>query len=235
MTADTEPPRIAYESLPALPRLARLKGRLGWLRWTVRTFPGRSFTFRGARHRYFAHPYNQTWKNERAVEIPLALERLRAAAGRRVLEVGCVVPHYARVRHPVVDRYEHARGVVNEDVLAFQPAAPCDLILSISTLEHVGWDERPRDPAKAMRAIEHLIGMLAPGGTFFMTVPVGHHPALDEYLRSAAAPFERMGYLKRVSAANDWVEVEAAEAWACAYGRPFPYANAVVIADAHRR
>ena len=33
---------------------------------------------------------------------------------------------------------------------------PFDLIVAISTLEHVGWDESPRDPAKAPRAVEVL-------------------------------------------------------------------------------
>ena len=31
-----------------------------------------------------------------------------------------------------------------------------DLIVTISTLEHVGWDEEPRDPSKVLRAIENL-------------------------------------------------------------------------------
>ena len=32
---------------------------------------GRPFTARGVEYRYFYHAYNQTYSNERAVEIPL--------------------------------------------------------------------------------------------------------------------------------------------------------------------
>ena len=44
----------------------------------------RSFTAGGATYRYFVHAYNPTWRSERAVEIPLALEfRARMSWTRR--------------------------------------------------------------------------------------------------------------------------------------------------------
>lgn len=111
--------------------------------------------------------YNASWSNERAIEIPLAQERIRQAAGKRILEIGNVLAYYGQVPHEVVDKYERADGVRNIDVVDFHPAAPYDLIISISTLEHVGWDETPRDPAKLLRAVTHLTGLLAPGGELF--------------------------------------------------------------------
>jgi hypothetical protein len=234
MDQDEEGERgIDYCALPPLSLPYRVKIRLALLGWKLRTLPGRTFVFRGVRHRYFGNVYNETWKNERAVEIPIAISELRAAAGRRILEVGRVMAHYLRVGHDVVDRYEVGPGVQNVDIESFRPAAPYDLVLSVSTLEHVGWDERPRDPDKAIRAIHHLGTLLARGGTLFMTVPVGCHPGLDDYL-GASPEFDALHYLKRVTAGNEWVEVDRETARACAYGRPFPYANAVVVAYAHR-
>jgi len=224
---------IDYEALPPITLQYRLKIQLACLLWNLR-HAGKTFTFQGSRYRYFASVYNETWKNERAVEVPLAMSELRAAAGKRVLEVGRVLDHYVRTHHDTVDRYEAGPRVLNVDIGSFRPEAPYDLILSISTLEHVGWDERPRDPTKAIRAIRHICSLLSPGGTFFMTVPIGSHPSLDEYLRASPVEFETMFYLKRITAGNDWVEVDRDTAHACTYGQPFPYANAIVIARARR-
>ncbi len=226
---------IDYERPPDLPRFHHLKGRLSWLRWNVLNFPGKDFEFRCSRYRYFAHVYNQTWKNERAVEIPIALEVLRKTSGGKVLEVGNVLSHYARTSHEVIDKYEKGRGIRNEDVRDFNPGCRYDLIISVSTLEHVGWDENPRQPEKAVRAIQHLSTQLVPGGQFFMTVPVGHNLALDAYLREAGGIFNELHFMKRVSVENDWIETGPDEAWRCAYGRPFPFANGLVFATLNKK
>jgi hypothetical protein len=54
---------------------------------------GRSFTVRGVDYRYFYHAYNQTYCNERAVEIPLVWPLVQGAPPERVLEVGNVLGH----------------------------------------------------------------------------------------------------------------------------------------------
>jgi len=51
-----------------------------------------------------------------------------------------VLSHYFAVKHDIVDKYEIAPSVVNEDLVNFKPGKKYDLIVSISTLEHVGWD-----------------------------------------------------------------------------------------------
>jgi hypothetical protein len=56
----------------------------------------------------------------------------------------------------VADKYEVSPGVINKDIVEFVPPQKYDLIVSISTLEHVGWNEQPREPTKLLRAIEHL-------------------------------------------------------------------------------
>src|SRR5881396_1029660 len=67
---------------------------------------GRSFTARGVDYRYFYHAYNQTYCNERAVEIPIVWPIVQRVPPERVLEVGNVLSHYFSTRHDVVDKYE---------------------------------------------------------------------------------------------------------------------------------
>jgi hypothetical protein len=113
---------------------------------------------------------------------------------------------------------------------------PYDLIVSISTLEHVGYDEEPRDAGKAARAMEHLRGLLAPGGELLATIPVGYNRELDDALRGGDA---RVSYLARVGNVR-WKEVDAHETrnlhgwpWPGAdavYGWPWPGANVLAVA-----
>jgi hypothetical protein len=60
---------------------------------------------------------------------------------RNILEIGNVLSHYFPVNHDIVDKYEKADGVINQDVVHFYSPKKYDLIVSVSTLEHVGWDE----------------------------------------------------------------------------------------------
>ena len=67
---------------------------------------------------------------------------------------------------------------------SFDPGATrFDLIVSVSTLEHVGLDEQRREPGKAAAAVRRLTSMLAPGGLLWMTVPVGYNPDLEQAIR----------------------------------------------------
>ena len=125
----------------------------------------KTFRFDGREYEYLYHPYNRTWKNERGVEIPIFRELLLKHEGKRVLEVGNVLSHYFPIHHEVIDKYEVSSGVINQDIVEFVPQDKYDLIISISTLEHVGWDEQPQKPGKLLQAIDHLRATcLAPSG-----------------------------------------------------------------------
>lgn len=125
---------------------------------------------------YVLERYNTTWRNERSVELAVALDFLSMNAGS-VLEFGNVLSHYEvgqSVRDRVVlDKYEDAENVINLDVLDFVPKYLFDAIVSISTIEHVGWDERPRNPGKAAVALQHLRSLLKPSGRMLVTAPLG--------------------------------------------------------------
>jgi SAM-dependent methyltransferase len=189
----------------------------------------RSFIVRGTRYRYYAGAHNNAWSNERTVELAIALPFLSRAGNGRVLEVGNVLSHYVPTRHDVVDKYEQAPGVLNADVLDFQPDGPYDLIVSISTLEHVGWDEDVVEADKPLRAIDHLAGMLAPGGTLLVTLPLGYNPHLDEALRNGAHHLDDVAFVQRISRDNRWRETTASVVAGARYGDPFPAANALAI------
>ena len=48
--------------------------------------------------------------------------------------------------------------------LNLRPTKLYDLIISISTLEHIGWDEAPRDDTKILRALDNLMSLLSENG-----------------------------------------------------------------------
>jgi SAM-dependent methyltransferase len=201
----------------------------------------RTFTFQGSRYHYIFHKHNTTWRNERCVEIPIIWKILEEHQGKEVLEVGNVLSHYFPVKHDVIDKYEVFNGVVNQDVVDFRPSKRYDLIVSISTMEHVGWDEDPRDqskilgePVKILRALGNLQECLAPGGMIVITIPVGYNPQLDKSLVEGKIVFSKRLCLKRVSR-NKWVESDWAECIEARYGTPYTAANALVILFTSKR
>ena len=164
-----------------------------------------------------------------------SLRPIRSARSRSA--TCCGSTHAAPAAHTVIDKYEHAPGVVNADALTFS-GGPYDLIVSISTLEHVGYDEEPRDAGKAARAIENLRGLLSPGGELLATIPVGYNRELDDALRDGSLG-ARVSYLARVGELR-WKQVGArrharAPRVAVAgtdavYGWPWPGANVLAVA-----
>lgn len=128
------------------------------------------FRYDGLLFNYLDAQYNTTRLNERAIEVPVALYHLREHE-RDALEVGCVLPHYLPwnepdyPRHTVLDLYEQWPGIINENVFTWQSPRLYDLVISISTLEHMGGE------AAWLRAFERLRSWVAPGGFLFVTVP----------------------------------------------------------------
>jgi hypothetical protein len=200
-----------------------------WLlisRWQVqRRSP---FTFDGREYPYFVHRYRLTWTNERAVEIPIALQLLAEHPPGDVLEVGNVLSHYVETSHRVVDKYDDAPHVENLDVLDIPCSPRYRLVLSVSTLEHVGWDELPRDDGKAARAVEHLRSCVAPGGRLVFTVPLGYNPVFDRLLAEGRMGLSRVTCVERVGDL-DWRQVSWESRTRTQYGSPLPFANTIAV------
>jgi hypothetical protein len=195
----------------------------------------RRFTFEGASYEYLIHPGNRTWRNERTIEVPIALGALERHRGQRILEVGNVLGLYTTVDHDGVDKYDESVKAV--DIVDYT-ADPYDFIVSISTVEHIGWDEDMRvgrdrvgDPQKVARAIEHLRGLLKAGGELLVTFPLGYNPALDKLVDEGRLPFGRVNVMERVGPDNSWREAGIEAVRDAEYDFRRMHANVLVVAS----
>ena len=152
------------------------------------------FAYYGHVLAYADFEYNTTRLNERAIEIPIVRHWLQREGS--ILEVGNVLGHYPDApESAVVDRWEQAPGVLNIDV--FDVTGSWDQVFAISTVEHVRWDENPREAGGSVAAIEHLRSVLAPGGRLIVTIPTGWNDPLDEWLAAGATGADRACTLVR--------------------------------------
>lgn len=190
------------------------------------------FTFGDRDYAYFDHPYNRAGLNMRTVEVPIVREFVR---GRwewdRILEIGHVLGHYGlRGEWPVLDLREKGRDVINADLMTWQPERPLDLIVSISTLEHIGHGKYALDlgPSTPAAALARIRSWLAPGGEALLTVPLGYNPLLDRQLAAGEMPVDEVRCMRRVSETNEWAECSLEEALAAK--RPQGYQWSVAMA-----
>lgn len=172
------------------------------------------FIFQGQTYNYFYHSYNTTWKNERQVEVPIIWDLVQNSKGKKVMEIGNVLRYYFPCRHDVIDLYENYPGIVNQDIATFHPVDKYDLVVSISTFEHIGCNENePNDPGKFLMAIKNVIeNVLAPGGEFILTLPLGQNPDMERYLATGKIDFMRLSCLKQIDVkTNAWEELPLSE------------------------
>ncbi|HTT15871.1 MAG TPA: hypothetical protein VMH49_00715 [Thermoplasmata archaeon] len=240
-------PRLFLEALrsPDLSRLLQRAEELEFASPAMRAMHEASiakgsepFVVDGRALPYSYSDFNHAWGTERTVEVPLGLDRLRDADPARTLEFGNVLGHYGATGHRVIDKYEVGPNVINQDVVDYTPPAPLDLVVSVSTLEHVGWDEVPRDRGKIPRTVERLRSWLSARGEAWVTVPLGYNRWLDDGLRTGALRPDRATFLRRISFDNRWAQCSFEEAAAVRYGGPidkvvdrppFPRANGLAL------
>lgn len=198
----------------------------------IPSLPRKTFEFDGRRLECFYHRYNMTWAGERAVEIPIARTYLEKYRGGDILEVGNVLSHYFPVQHDVLDKFERGPGIINEDITGFAPEKRYDLILSISTFEHIGFDDEADDASgrKIQAAIAACRALLKSEGGLVLTVPLGYNPDLDAMIRDRRLGAEREHFLRRIQKL-DWECTTREEALTCPYKTRFPYASALLVAE----
>jgi len=167
----------------------------------------KSFKFNGKTYRYELGDYNASWENERTVEIPIMKKYIKGD----VLEVGNTLSHYtglkAPTNHLIIDKYEKASGVINEDIEFFDTSQRFDTIILVSTLEHIGnYQGEPKVPEKLLRAIENMKRLLKPaGGKIIASVPLGQNPVLDCLIDDGN--FRILGCMKKkICELNTWKE-----------------------------
>lgn len=193
----------------------------------------KTFVFQGHQYPYFSSG------SDRTMEVPIAMEAVRrhSAKGNKILEVGRVLPRYYKFKETVVDKFE---GPIKEDILAWKPPHDFNLIISISTVEHIWWDELkqykkfggtiPRTPGAATKAIHRMYTFLARGGEMLCTWPMAHNPPLDADLFAGKFPGAQVEYMRRTSGkTNQWTMSNEAEARVAKMWRPFPAGNVTAI------
>ena len=201
-----EVPELTEQGLESLPIVARLREYIsldrGYIPNTaepiipdlettlVRNWKP-TFIYRGKHLPYNRIGYNNT--GERAIEIPIALNFLATLEKKdNILEVGNTLSHYEnslseyigiRPRR-IVDKFEVALGVDNVDFMDIPSEEKYDVIVSVSTVEHIGQGIEPssqaygeqiqiRDMEAPLKAIAKIYDLLAIGGKALITVPFG--------------------------------------------------------------
>ncbi len=200
------------------------------LAWYYRKFrSSEEFKFHGNTYRYLFHPYVTTWKNERAAIIPIIWDMVKKSYGqnKRILEVGNVLSYYFKVHHDILDKYDNMDGVINEDVVDFEPLSRYDLIISMFTLSSVGGYE-DKDPKKLLHAVNNLNKLLGPGGQLVAVLELGYNPQMDKLLKSGELRFDKHYYLKQI-AGYRWKEVGAPDFDEAKFDKSIPSSNQVII------
>jgi hypothetical protein len=201
-----------------------------WL-WYYKTFrSSQTFEFQGNTYHYFIHPYCASWKNERSIAVPIIWDIVKRnqEQNKRILEVGNVLSHVFHVNHDIIDKFEIMDGVINKDVVDFNPSINYDLIVSIFTLHLIGEYETPRDPIKGFRAIENLENILSVNGQMVVVHPMGENPQMDGLLKNGILQFTKQYFFKRISNCR-WKQVQWEDIKDIGYDHSVPTANGLVI------
>lgn len=188
----------------------------------------KSFVFNFESFNYFINQYHKTESNERCIEIPIFKEIIKKNAGKCILEVGNVLQRYFTINHEVVDKYEAYKGVINQDILNYKPRNKYDLIVSISTLEHIGYDEDIKDNNKILKAVKKMKSLLKSNGELIISVPLGYNSNLDDILMKGKLNCDKVFYFER-KGHTCWVENKNIIYNYTKYGEKYPFANALAI------
>ena len=187
---------------------------------------GEAFYYRGVILPYLRHSYNHADQNMRTVEIPIASYYTARSNPRRTLEVGNVLSHYVAAPHAVIDMRE---GKIKADVMTMTPPDKrFTLIVSISTLEHIGFGKYSAGVAYTPEQIEaRLTGWLRDGGGMVATLPIGYNAEWDKAVADGALD-ATVHFMRRLDDANHWQECDLAEAFAADIRR-WRWQGAIVI------
>ena len=202
------------------------------------TLKNKYFEFRKKKLNYHIAQYNTTFLNERTVEIPIIIDYINQYKNKKILEIGNVLSHYFNVSHIIVDKYEKGDNLVNSDILDYDSQDKYDLIVSISTFEHIGFDEYNRygkdetgkgSPDAVLKAIEFTKNLLTSEGLFIFTIPLGFNAFLNSKLKNNELKLTELNYMKRISSSNEWKQVSYDDVEGIRYGYPYICANGILV------
>ncbi len=191
------------------------------------------FKFQNRKLSYLNNPYNDTSFSERSVEIPIALNIVSQYKPHQILELGHVLSYYRKFTHTIVDKFEKDREIIQQDIIDYRPKTKFDLIISVSTIEHIGFDDDKMDPTKIAKTFTHCQKLLKPNGKIFFTAPIGYNPALDRLIFDSNSIFNKLNFLIRSSWNNQWQIATASQVRNLKYASYYNNAQAIVIGEIH--
>lgn len=155
------------------------------------------FTFDNKQLEYFYHRYNRTWTNPRTIEIPIVMRYIEINRDKNILEVGNVLSHYVKTNWDIIDKFETGNNTINKDIVDFSSDKRYDLIVSISTFEHIGFEDDKIDNNKVLAAFENVKRHLNKNGKIVITFPLKYNPNIDKLLFENSFEFNRECYFER--------------------------------------
>ena len=228
----------------------------------------KTFDFKSKKLYYNRIQYNNP--SERAVEVPIGFDFLAANVeeSARVLEVGNVLSCYENtlseeigiISREIVDKFEKDIGIDNHDLMELNPPDKYNVILSISTVEHIGQEVDPtggygehthsRDREAPLKAIVKIYDLLAVNGKALITVPFGTLTDGRWYIQFSgqylALLYNKYGipkeavstsFLKLIDRDSGsqvnmlWEDSQGLEVSNCEYHHPLPAANAIAVIE----
>jgi len=189
------------------------------------------FSFQNSKMRYFTHRYNWATLNERTIEVPIIYNIIKKYRGKNILEIGNVLSHYFNSNWDILDKFEKGKNVINEDIVDFKPQGKYDLVVSISTFEHIGYDYgEDKDSSKCLSAINYVrANLIDSKSLFIMTIPLGYNINIDKKLFAGELYFDRIYWFRRISYDNRWEGCKKEDIVDAKYNLPFKWANAIAI------
>jgi len=108
----------------------------------------------------------------------------------------------------VVDKYEIFPGVINQDIEDFRLCDKFGLIISISTIEHIGLDDSPKDLEKAIRVLKKLkTKFLEEDGIMLVSFPINYNEKISEMInKNKISNFKIFCFKKTDQKYNLWEE-----------------------------
>jgi len=166
--------------------------------------PQKTFVFDGVEYKYFYHKYNYTPLNERCVEIPIVMRKLDEYldAKKQVFEIGNVMQNYHKREWEILDKFEKEDNVINKDIVDYKTDKRYDLIICVSTIEHIGFDDNLKDDDRISSAILNMKNMLKKDGELIITFPLGYNPNADKLVEKDW--FDKITLMRKVK--NKWKE-----------------------------
>ncbi|MDZ5606268.1 glycosyltransferase [Bacillus pseudomycoides] len=214
--------------------------------------------------------YNQVPINnisERCIEVPIGIDFLIKHKFSRVLEVGNVLQSYLQepITRDIVDKFEVSSGVLNVDLMEYNPTEKYDAIISVSTVEHIGQLKDPtgsygeedisRDKEGPLKAIIKIYNLLKKDGHALITVPFGKLMDLgwliqfdDLYMQLLTKKYKMpedeltIRYYKKVDMETTWTNPR--QIWShCSkeelintiFSSPFPGSNGIAVLEINKK